>query len=66
MTDYDTTVSGNGGGIAGQVRAYVLDLKDGTPAKVALAASRLLVLVSDSSGKVRSPSRVERSLAASF
>lgn len=57
MTDHDTTVSGNVGGIARQVRAYVLDLKDGPPAKVALAASRLRVLVSDSSGKVRSPRR---------
>ena len=43
-----------GGGIAGQVRAHVADLKDGTPAKVALAASQLRVLVGDSAGKVRS------------
>lgn len=41
------------GGIAGQVRALVSDLKDGAPAKVALAASQLRVLVGDSAGKVR-------------
>ena len=46
-------VSGNVGGIAGQVRAYVTDLKDGSPTKVALAASHLRVLVGDSAGKVR-------------
>ena len=56
MSEEAVAVGGGnvGGGIAGQVRAHVADLKDGTPAKVALAASQLRVLVGDSAGKVRS------------
>lgn len=45
--------SGSVGGIAGQVRAYVTDLKGGTPSKVAQAASGLRSLVGESAGKVR-------------
>ena len=48
-----SAAGGNAGGIAGQVRALVSDLKHGTPAKVARAASQLRVLVGDSAGKVR-------------